>query len=250
MQSPIQDPVQQQIDDPLIPRRNVESAALSVEVVSQSDRRPEGECLVLQGSMDGIKVAKPTLGEVVERPAIGRLAQRLAPMKQGLGKDPNCGFVEFGLTINILPLQWPEQPDVRQGAHKKMGASSITKSIERATEDGASSRTTSLPPDPLNFLLQSQFVQARQRQCQKQTDPAIQCHEGLPKGTRNLIRRSLHSRRIGHPPVRGHRLTRPYGTDLLRSVVANRENKVHLWRTRLRKLIPALAAHAIRTQVG
>lgn len=47
---------------------------------------------------------------------------------------------------------------------------------------------------------------------------------------------------IWNTPMRGHRVTWPHRANLVCRVIADREDKIHLGRTRFRKFFPALAA--------
>src|SRR5688572_2079961 len=70
--------------------------------------------------------------------------------------------------------------------------------------------------------------------------------EGLAKREPFVCLRAFDGRGIFDSPMRGHRLTGPYRAGLARGVVANGKDEVELGRPRLRKLIPTLAAHAVR----
>src|SRR5690242_20051147 len=56
--------------------------------------------------------------------------------------------------------------------------------------------------------------------------------------------RAFRSRWVGHPPMRGHWLSRPDGTDFFRGVVAHGEDKIEFWRACRGELIPRLRAQS------
>lgn len=59
-----------------------------------------------------------------------------------------------------------------------------------------------------------------------------------------------YGRGVGHTPVRGHRLARPYRADFLRGRVAHGEYEVQWRRPRLREFVPWFAAQSIGGQAG
>ena len=85
----------------------------------------------------------------------------------------------------------------------------------------------------VNFLLQSEPIHSCQRQAEEEADPAIQENEGVAESPPHLFMCSLHHCGIGDAPMRRHRLAGPYGTDFIRGVVANGEDKVEMRRAAL-----------------
>lgn len=94
--------------------------------------------------------------------------------------------------------------------------------------------------DPVDFFLDRQFVQARKRQTKQQAYPAVKNHKGIAESPFDLLWRSHYGGRIGNAPVCGHRLAGPNGTNFLRSVIADREDKIEVWCAWFGKLIPVL----------
>src|ERR1700693_6265986 len=102
----------------------------------------------------------------------------------------------------------------------------------------------SLLADAVNFLLDGELIQARQRQAQKQTDSAVEHHESITESALDFFRCAFGCCRIRNAPVSGHRLSWPDRTRFARRVVANGEHKIHLRRARLCELLPILAAQS------
>ena len=107
----------------------------------------------------------------------------------------------------------------------------------------------SLVPDLVEFLLEREIVEAGKRQAQKQADSAIEQEESFAKGALISLC-SLNGGGIGNAPMRGHRLAGPHRADFLRRVVADREDEIELGRPGLSKLLPALAAQAVRGEMS
>ena len=83
---------------------------------------------------------------------------------------------------------------------------------------------------------------------EEQPDPAIKHSEGITKRVGDFIWSALDCCRVGHTPVRRHRLPRPQRTDLIRCVIADGEDEIQRGGTRLRELIPGLAAEVLSAQ--
>src|SRR5579884_1651330 len=95
--------VEQQIDDALFPRSDVEGPMLAVEVVVQSKRRAKDKLLATQCGVKLVEAAQSTAGEIIERFAVGGRTERLSPLKQRLGVHAHCGAIEFSLGVHITP---------------------------------------------------------------------------------------------------------------------------------------------------
>src|ERR1700687_426680 len=102
----------------------------------------------------------------------------------------------------------------------------------------------SLPPNAIHFLLQREPIQGHQRQSEKETDAPVKSKKRLAEGAFDFGGVSVHGSRIWYSPVRGHGMSRPDRANLLGSVVANREDELHLGSAGAREFIPALAAQA------
>src|SRR5262249_26980254 len=105
MQPLVQKTVEQQINDALLPRGDVERAALAVKVVPEPRRRTKVKTLSPQLFVNLRDSIEPASRQVIKRPAIGRDVQRLAPNKQRLSVDANRSLVEFRLAIKIAPAK-------------------------------------------------------------------------------------------------------------------------------------------------
>ena len=99
MQVSVEKTVEQQVHDPFLPRRDIESAPLAIKVVFESDRRAEMESLVAQLLVDGREPAEAAGRQIVKCFAVGGNVERLPPEEQRLGIDSNRGLVEFRFTI-------------------------------------------------------------------------------------------------------------------------------------------------------
>jgi hypothetical protein len=106
----------------------------------------------------------------------------------------------------------------------------------------------SFPSDAMDFLFDGEFVQARKRQTQKQTDSAIKNHERVSERLFDLLGRARHRRRIRHAPMRRQRLAGPDRANFFGRVIAHRENKIELGRARPREFVPVFAPRASRGQ--
>src|ERR1017187_491867 len=108
----------------------------------------------------------------------------------------------------------------------------------------------SLPSDVVNFFLQRETIQSRKRQTQEQTDSSIQEKARIAKSSFHLLLWTPHGRRIGHAPVRGHWLARPYRAHLVGRVVTDRKNKIELRGIRPGEFIPGLTPETAGWQVS
>src|ERR1700722_7483606 len=108
----------------------------------------------------------------------------------------------------------------------------------------------SLFSDRIDFLLQREAVESRERQAEEKTDPSIQQKECLAECLLDLLPRSLHRSWIGNAPMRGHRLAGPYRTYFIRGVVTDRENEIEFGSIASGKLVPTLATKTSGWQVS
>ena len=81
-------------------------------------------------------------------------------------------------------------------------------------------------PDVVDFFLEREAVQGRERKAQKQTDPSVQQGKSLAESFLDLLACSLHRGRIGYAPMSGHRLARPHRTHFVRGVVTDSEYEI------------------------
>src|SRR3977135_2854328 len=102
----------------------------------------------------------------------------------------------------------------------------------------------SLPPDAIHFFFQRKAIDRCQRQSEKETYSPIENKKRLAEGAFNRRGVSMNRGGIGHSPMRGHGMSRPDRASFLGSVVANREDEVHLGSAGAREFVPALAAQA------
>src|SRR5208282_3339598 len=102
----------------------------------------------------------------------------------------------------------------------------------------------SLLPDAIDFLLQREAIERRQRKREKETDPAVENKKRVAKSAFDFSGVSLHGSRVGNSPVCGHGLSRPQRAGFLGGIVANREDEVHFGSARSPEFVPALAAQA------
>src|SRR4029077_7944816 len=100
---------------------------------------------------------------------------------------------------------------------------------------------SSFSPDPFNFFLDRQFIEARQWQAQEKPDPPVECDKRIPECPVEFLPVFSRISRVRNAPVRSHRLPWPPRASLARGAVAQREHKIHLWRAPFGKLVPALA---------
>ena len=85
-----------------------------------------------------------------------------------------------------------------------------------------------LVTDLIEFTLDVHAFELRDRQARKQRNPPMQQHENLRKGALHRLSRTFHGGGIFDPPMGGHRLARPDGTDFTGCVIANREDELRL----------------------
>src|SRR5450631_2755393 len=111
-------------------------------------------------------------------------------------------------------------------------------------------RLRSLPADVVDFLLEREPVEGREREAQEEADSSIQQKESFTESLLHLLFGSLHGGGIGDTPVGGHRLARPHRADFVRCIVTNGENEIEPGGVRLGELFPALTAQASRGQVS
>ena len=71
----------------------------------------------------------------------------------------------------------------------------------------------------------------------------------MPKGVALLRFRSADGNRIGHTPMRRHRLSPPVWTLLGGRLIADRKDEIEARRVRPRKFVPALAPQAVGGEV-
>src|SRR5580704_13510988 len=105
LQPRTQEPIEQQIDQPLFPGVDIKRAVLSAKIAVQCDRRPGRKRFASERSVNVREIMKSGSRKVVQISLIGRSEQRFSPGKQRLGVDADCRFVKFGLAINIAPAQ-------------------------------------------------------------------------------------------------------------------------------------------------
>src|ERR1700735_876396 len=103
----------------------------------------------------------------------------------------------------------------------------------------------SLLADVVNFFFDGERVQTRQRQAQKQTDSAVECHERVSEGALDHFGATVYGGGIGNAPMRGHGLARPDGAGFLRGIVADGKYEVHARGRRLCEFAPTLAPRAV-----
>src|SRR4029077_11436423 len=101
-----------------------------------------------------------------------------------------------------------------------------------------------LPPNSIHFFFQRKAIQGRQRESEKETDSPVKSKKRLAEGAFDFRGVSVNGRRIGHSPVRGRGMSGPDRASLLGSVVANREDELHLGGAGTREFIPAFAVQA------
>src|ERR1017187_499945 len=102
----------------------------------------------------------------------------------------------------------------------------------------------SLRADAINFLLNGQLFEARDRQAEKQVDSTIKNHICVPESPFDLRRRAFNCCRIGYAPMTSDGLSRPDRTGFARSVVADGKYKIQLRRAGFRELVPTFATQA------
>src|SRR5580658_1316055 len=99
---------------------------------------------------------------------------------------------------------------------------------------------SSLLSDAVDFFLDGEMIEGRQRQREEKADPAIEMDESVAESLIDLFRCSSYCSGIRNPPMSSHRLARPDGADLAGSVVANSKNKIQFGRAGLGEFVPRL----------
>src|SRR5580704_16552807 len=92
--------------------------------------------------------------------------------------------------------------------------------------------------DGVEPRLQGHLVQAAERQAEEDLDAVLERCESLAEGGATLDLGALGGGRIGHAPMRGHRMARPRRASLAGGVVADGEDEIHWARTGLGELVP------------
>src|SRR5215469_2306665 len=85
------------------------------------------------------------------------------------------------------------------------------------------------------------MIYRREWERKEKGDPGFEGDKGFTKCGCNLFRRSLCRRWIGHTPMCGSRMSRPYRASFLGGTIAHGKDEVEFWSIGLRELIPALA---------
>src|ERR1700745_2793366 len=81
--------------------------------------------------------------------------------------------------------------------------------------------------------LECEAVESLQGKAEEETDSAIQDQEGIPEGAFDIGLAPANGGRVGHAPMRGHRLTGPYRADLFGGVVTDGHSESgFVWRGR------------------
>src|SRR5260370_29519328 len=101
-----------------------------------------------------------------------------------------------------------------------------------------------LAADGVEPRLQGHLVQAAERQAEEDLDAVLERRESLAEGGPTLDLGALDGGRIGHAPVRGHRMPRPRRASLAGGAGADGEDEVPLRRADLGDLVPPLGAEA------
>ena len=105
VEPPVKHAVKHQVNDALFPRRNVQCATLSVEIVREPNRGPELECLTLKRTVNRIQTSQAASRKLVQVLAVGRYVESFAPVKQRLGVHAHGRLVQFDLAIHVLPTK-------------------------------------------------------------------------------------------------------------------------------------------------
>jgi hypothetical protein len=103
-------------------------------------------------------------------------------------------------------------------------------------------------PNVVDFLLQGERVERRERKTEKQADVSVEHGERLTKSMLDLFWPSLDGGGVGDSPMRRHGLPRPQRTDLVRCVIADCEDEIKRGGIRLREFIPGLAREVLSAQ--
>ena len=78
----------------------------------------------------------------------------------------------------------------------------------------------------VDFLLQGERIERRERKTEKQADASVEHSESLTESMLDLFWRSLDGGWVGDTPMCGHGLPRPQRTDLVRCVIADCEDEI------------------------
>ena len=124
-------------------------------------------------------------------------------------------------------------------------ASSIAVPAASARERLASALIGSFLRNLVEVALEHEPLDAFDRQTEQQVDSIGQGRVGGKERPALVFARALYRRGIGHPPVGRYRLAGPERAGVGGSRIAHGDDDIHLRRTRNRKLIPALASHAV-----
>ena len=81
MQVLVKSSIEQQIDNSLFPRRNVERSTLPIEIVFQAQCRAEAELLTLQVAMDCVQAAQPVTRQFIKSFSISGNIQSFSPLE-------------------------------------------------------------------------------------------------------------------------------------------------------------------------
>jgi hypothetical protein len=102
----------------------------------------------------------------------------------------------------------------------------------------------SLASDLVEFFLQRKTIQSGKGQTQEQTDSSIEEQECVTESSFHLLLHAAHCSGIGHTPVRGQRLARPYRADFVGRVITDRKNKIEPRGIWPREFIPGFSTEA------
>src|SRR5258707_15876189 len=90
-------------------------------------------------------------------------------------------------------------------------------------------------PNVVDFLLQGERIERRERKTEKQADASVEHSESLTKSMLDLFWRPLDGGGVGDTPMRRHGLPKPQRTDLIRCVIADCEDEIKRRGIRLRE---------------
>src|SRR5579864_2398988 len=98
--------------------------------------------------------------------------------------------------------------------------------------------------DVVEFALECEAVKSLQGKAEEETDSAIEDQEGVPEGAFDIGLAPANGGRIGHAPMRGHRLIGPYRADLFGGVVTDGQDEVESGGSGPGEFIPGFAAES------
>ena len=127
--------------------------------------------------------------------------------------------------------------DQQRGAERLRG-----EAARQVDRHGAQPAFGRLPPISSQPLLQRELVDRVHRQAGEDRDAIVQHAIGLGEGEMLLRLGAFDRGRVGHAPMRRHRLARPDRAGFAGGVVADREDEVHLGRAGRGELVPVLRA--------